>query len=74
MPVMDGLQAAKAIRALNHPDAKNIPILALSANTYKEDILQSMEAGMNAHLAKPLDIVELSAALHKYIDQRRKIK
>ena len=74
MPVMDGLQAAKAIRALNHPDAKNIPILALSANTYKEDILQSMEAGMNAHLAKPLDIVELSAALHKYIDYRRKIK
>lgn len=67
MPVMDGLQAARAIRALDRPDAKTIPILALSANTYEEDARQSIEAGMNVHLAKPIDIGELSAALHKYI-------
>lgn len=67
MPVMDGLEAARAIRALPYPDAKSIPILALSANTYDEDIRQSLEAGMNEHLAKPIDINELAAALHKYI-------
>jgi signal transduction histidine kinase/ActR/RegA family two-component response regulator len=67
MPVMDGLQAARTIRALPHPDAKTIPILALSANTYDEDIRQSLKAGMNAHLAKPINIEELSAVLHEYI-------
>jgi signal transduction histidine kinase/CheY-like chemotaxis protein len=67
MPVMDGLEAARAIRVLSRPDAKTVPILALSANTYDEDIRQSLEAGMNAHLAKPIDLTELSAALHKYL-------
>jgi signal transduction histidine kinase/ActR/RegA family two-component response regulator len=67
MPVMDGLQAASAIRALDRPDAKTVPILALSANTYEEDVRRSLEAGMNEHLAKPIEVAELSAALHKYI-------
>jgi two-component system, sensor histidine kinase len=67
MPVMDGLQAAAAIRALKRPDAKTIPILALSANTYEEDVRRSLDAGMNAHLAKPIEVAELSAALHKYM-------
>jgi len=67
MPVMDGLQAARAIRMLPRQDAKTIPILALSANTYDEDIRQSLNAGMNAHLAKPINIAELSAVLHEYI-------
>ena len=67
MPVMDGLQAASAIRALDRPDAKTIPILALSANTYEEDVRRSLEAGMNAHLAKPIEVAELSAALHRFI-------
>jgi signal transduction histidine kinase/ActR/RegA family two-component response regulator len=67
MPVMNGLEAAKAIRASSHPDAKKIPIIALSANTYAEDVRQSLEAGMNAHLAKPIDLNELSAKLHEVI-------
>jgi two-component system, sensor histidine kinase len=67
MPVMNGLEAAKTIRASNHPEAKNIPIIALSANTYAEDIKQSLEAGMNAHLAKPIDLNELADTLHQYI-------
>jgi len=67
MPVMDGLQAAQAIRALDRPDAGSVPILALSANTYEEDVRQSLDAGMNAHLSKPIDIGELSDALHKFI-------
>lgn len=54
MPVMDGLSATKAIRALDRPDAAEIPIIAMSANAFEEDAKKSLEAGMNAHLAKPL--------------------
>ncbi|MEG2434773.1 MAG: ATP-binding protein [Ruthenibacterium sp.] len=55
MPVMDGLQAAKAIRALHNPWAKIVPIIAMSANAFDDDMLKSKEAGMNVHLAKPID-------------------
>ena len=56
MPVMDGLTATKAIRALNRPDAGIIPIIAMTANAFAEDVQRCLDAGMNAHLAKPLDI------------------
>lgn len=59
MPVMDGHSAARAIRALEDPELANVPIVALSANTFDEDRKQSAESGMNAHLAKPLDIDRL---------------
>ena len=55
MPVMDGLEAAGRIRALPRPDAKSIPIIALSANAYESDRQNSLKAGMNAHLVKPVD-------------------
>ena len=55
MPEMDGLEAAKAIRALDRPDAKTIPIIAMTANVFKEDREKCLAAGMNAHLSKPLD-------------------
>jgi CheY-like chemotaxis protein len=55
MPVMDGVTATKEIRALHRPDAKKIPIIAMTANAYAEDIKTCLEAGMNAHLAKPVD-------------------
>ena len=55
MPVMDGLTAARTIRALERQDAKTIPIIAMTANAFREDAEKCMEAGMNAHLAKPLD-------------------
>lgn len=67
MPVMNGLEATKRIRASEHPDGKDIPIIALSANAFDEDSRRSMEAGMQAHLAKPIDIVELKKVLKKYI-------
>lgn len=70
MPVMDGLEATRAIRALNRADAKNIPILALSANAYTEDAALSMEAGMNGHLAKPLEMGTLSVVLKKYFNNQ----
>ena len=56
MPVMDGLTATKSIRALDRGDAKTIPIIAMTANAFKEDADKCLQAGMNAHLAKPLDI------------------
>lgn len=56
MPVMSGYEAAHVIRGLNRPDAKVVPIIALSANAFEEDIAMAKEAGMNEHLAKPVDI------------------
>ena len=55
MPVMDGLEASRAIRGLDRADAKSIPIIAMTANAYREDVEKSIKAGMNAHLAKPID-------------------
>ena len=66
MPVMTGLEATKEIRALNRPDAKKIPILAMTANAFAEDAKKCLDAGMNAHLAKPLDIQKVIAALAKF--------
>ena len=55
MPVMDGLEATKAIRELDREDAKKIPIIALTANAFDEDVQRSLQAGMNAHLSKPVE-------------------
>ena len=63
MPVMDGLEAARRIRALPRPDAASIPILAMSANAFQEDVAQSRTAGMNAYLMKPLDPAKFTAAI-----------
>ncbi len=55
MPEMDGLEATRRIRAMNRSDAKNIPIIALTANAFDEDVQHSMQAGLNAHLSKPVE-------------------
>ncbi|MCH4208496.1 MAG: response regulator [Solobacterium sp.] len=55
MPVMDGLEAASKIRQLDREDAKTVPMIAMTANAYEEDREKSKEAGMNAHLCKPVD-------------------
>ena len=55
MPEMDGLEATRRIRSMNRADAKKIPIIALTANAFDEDVQQSMQAGLNAHLSKPVD-------------------
>ena len=55
MPVLDGLSATRAIRALDRPDAKTIPIIAMTANVFEEDVEEALQAGMTAHLSKPVD-------------------
>ena len=67
MPEMNGYEAAQAIRALDRPDAKTIPIVAMTANAFAEDVQKSMEAGMNAHLAKPVDMAALKDVLAKLL-------
>ena len=69
MPEMDGYDATSNIRALNLPEAKSVPIVALSANMYDEDINASLKAGMNAHIGKPVDIDEVYDILKRYVDQ-----
>ena len=66
MPVMDGLTATKTIRALDRPDARTIPIIAMTANAFEEDAQKCLAAGMNAHLVKPLDIGKLIATIAQY--------
>ena len=67
MPVMDGLEATRRIRALDRDDAKSVPIIALSANAYDSDVHNSIKAGMNSHLAKPADSDMLYRELSKWI-------
>ncbi|MCR5834702.1 MAG: response regulator [Selenomonadaceae bacterium] len=67
MPKMNGYDATRAIRALNRQDAKTVPIVAMTANAFEEDKANAINAGMNDHLAKPLDISKLIATLNKYL-------
>ncbi|HPE95072.1 MAG TPA: response regulator, partial [Bacillota bacterium] len=67
MPELDGLEAARAIRALDRPDAKDVPIIAMSANAFAEDMQKSMDAGMNAHMSKPIDPQKLYELLAQQI-------
>ena len=72
MPVMDGLEATRRIRALDRADARQVPIIALSANAFDSDIQKSLESGMNAHLAKPADAELLYGTIRKWIGKARK--
>lgn len=70
MPMMNGLEAAQAIRKLNREDAKTVPIIAMSANAFDEDVRESLKAGMNAHLAKPIVPAQLYAELEKWTSDK----
>ena len=64
---MDGLEAAAAIRKLDRPDSGRIPIIALTANAFDEDVQRSLQAGMNAHLSKPVEPEHLYRTLEELI-------
>jgi len=68
MPEMDGYEATQRIRAMNIPKAKNIPIIAMSANVFKEDVEKCLQAGMNGHVGKPLNFDEVMDKLKKYLN------
>ena len=72
MPVLDGLSATRKIRALDKADAKKIPIIAMTANVFDEDVENSKSAGMNEHLAKPIEPDKLYAVLSELIEENRK--
>ncbi len=67
MPVMNGYEATRAIRALTRPDAKRIPIIAMTADAFAEDVRKCLDCGMNDHVAKPIDLREVTRLLTKYL-------
>ena len=67
MPEMDGYEATRAIRALENPIAKSIPIIAMTANVFKDDVDRCLEAGMNGHLGKPIDLKAVMKVLRLYL-------
>lgn len=74
MPVMNGYDATRAIRKLDHPDAKSMIILAMTANAFAEDVQASVEAGMNGHIAKPVDMKLLYRTITTLLKQKEKKK
>ena len=71
MPVMDGYAATEAIRGMDRADAKTVPILALSADAFAEDIARCLAIGMNAHIAKPIDPEKLFQALLQWCGTKK---
>ena len=67
MPVMNGYEAATAIRGLDREDARQIPIIAMTADAFAEDVKHCLDCGMNAHISKPIDIKEVARLLKKYM-------
>ncbi len=67
MPVMNGYEASEKIRLLKRPDAKSIPIIAMTANAFAEDVKDALNAGMSAHVAKPIDMDLLKKTIHQYL-------
>ena len=72
MPVMDGLEATKAIRGLEREDARKIPIIAMTANAFEEDRKACLDAGMDEHIGKPIDIPLLKRTITKLLTKNHK--
>ncbi len=71
IPVMDGYEATRAIRALEDADKASIPIVAMTANAFKEDVRSAEEAGMNGHIAKPIDVNVMLKAMTEVLRAHR---
>ena len=71
MPVMGGYEATRAIRASDHPEAGTVPIIAMTANAFVDDVREAIESGMDAHIAKPVQIETLKTTIRHVLDGRR---
>ena len=72
MPVVNGYEATKMIRSLDREDAKKIPIIAMTANAFTEDRIRAKEAGMDEHIAKPVDVELLIKVIHKFVENQER--
>ena len=73
MPVMNGYDATRAIRALEREDAREIPIIAMTANAFAEDEREALAAGMNVHMAKPIDMELLKQIVSQYVERKESV-
>ena len=71
MPVMNGLEATKEIRSIDRPDASTIPVIALTANSFSDDIEHCLAAGMNAHIAKPFNMDMIVETICEVVNPKR---
>lgn len=71
MPLMNGYEATRRIRACGHPEAKTIPIVAMTANTFAEDVQNAMDAGMDGHLAKPIDMDAVKVLVGRLLERKK---
>jgi CheY-like chemotaxis protein len=67
MPKMNGYEATRVIRGMNSEYCKNVPIIAMTANAFAEDVHEALEAGMNEHISKPLDLKALAEVLERWV-------
>ncbi len=70
MPVMNGYEATRSIRSLEREDAKTIPIIAMTANAFAEDVKDARDAGMDDHIAKPIDMEVIRKTLDRYLKRK----
>ena len=74
MPEMDGYKATRAIRASGHPFAMDVPIIAMTANAFVDDVRDAIDSGMDAHIAKPVQVDKLKATIQEVLDSRAAAK
>jgi len=74
MPVMDGYEATRAIRSSSHPSARTVPIIAMTANAFVDDVREAISSGMDAHIAKPVQVEILQSTIRQVLDSRREQK
>ena len=72
MPVLDGYGATRAIRVSGHPSAKSVPIIAMTANAFVDDIRDALESGMDAHVSKPVIVDQLKATFQEVLERRER--
>ncbi len=72
MPIMDGYAATRAIRGSSHPSAQTVPIIAVTANAFVDDVREAIDSGMDTHIAKPVELNKLKSTIQQVLDNRRK--